>query len=236
MGKKLVSRVKFAESCGVNPSAVTRACAPGKALAAACEGKRIDANHPDALTYRRKRQEAAVAAELGVSAAKARKIAERVSPAVPAEPTPWPSAPAPPPAPTAAPPIPEADEVPPEIAAFADMTLRELIRRHGTDIRFLDWLKALKEIEIIQEKRLRNAERSGELVSVQLVRDGVIDVFNTAHLRIMGDGAKKIASGVKSKALAGATTQELQDFVADVLASFLNPVKNKVVRTLRNAK
>lgn len=56
-------------------------------------------------------------------------------------------------------------EVPENIAAFLDMSLRDLITRFGTDERFVDWLNATQKIEIIEEKRIKNAEKKGELVS-----------------------------------------------------------------------
>ena len=49
MTKKLVTRTKFAEMAGVSPAAITKAAAG--ALKAACDGKRIDAAHADAVEY-----------------------------------------------------------------------------------------------------------------------------------------------------------------------------------------
>ena len=126
-------------------------------------------------------------------------------------------------------------EVPEDIEAFADMTLRELIRRFGTDVAFLDWLKATKEIEAINEKRLKNAQTKGSLVSRALVQNGVIDVFNSAHLRLLKDGAKSIAAGAISKHASGAEPAAIEAYVSDILGSFIKPVKNKISRALKDA-
>lgn len=49
MVKNLVSKSAFAEMAGVSPAAVTKAAKTR--LAPALEGKRIDANHPEAISY-----------------------------------------------------------------------------------------------------------------------------------------------------------------------------------------
>lgn len=126
-------------------------------------------------------------------------------------------------------------EIPDDIAELADLTLREVVTRYGTLSRFSDILRALKSIEDIQEKRLKNAQTDGTLVTRKLVKIGIVDVFNSAHLRVMADGAKTIAAGVVSKHAAGADLAEIEAHVSDVLGSFFKPVKGKIERTLRNA-
>ena len=96
-------------------------------------------------------------------------------------------------------------------------------------------LRSLKSIEDIHEKRLKNAQTNGTLVARRMVEVGIIDVFNSAHLRIMADGAKTIAAGVVSKHAAGAADAEIENYVSDILGSFFKPVKGKVARTLKNA-
>lgn len=130
---------------------------------------------------------------------------------------------------------PDAPEIPANIEAFADMTLRDLIHRFGTDVRFLDWLKATKEIELIAERRIKNATASGKLITRDLVARGVIDPFNSAHLRLMSDGAKSIAGAVVAKHMAGGELVEIERYVSDVIGSFLKPVKTKVAQALRQA-
>ena len=127
-------------------------------------------------------------------------------------------------------------EIPEDIQAFADFTLRELIEKFGTDVRFVDWLAATQKIEAINEKRLKNATTKGELISRNLVKVGVIDVFNSAHLRLLKDGAKTIAAGVISKQATGAELSEIEAFVSDILGSFIKPIKNKVRRALKDGK
>lgn len=126
------------------------------------------------------------------------------------------------------------DIMPENLDIFADMTLREIITRFGTDEAFYNWLKATKEIEAIHEKRLKNAATKGTLVSRALVHR-MVDLFNSAHLRLLKDGAKSIAAGVVSKHSAGSELGEIEQFVSDILGSFIRPMKNKAARALKSA-
>lgn len=126
-------------------------------------------------------------------------------------------------------------EVPEDIEAFADMTLRELIRRFGTDVAFVDWLKATKEIEYINEKRLKNAQTQGDLVSRELVKIGIIEPIDAAHIKLLTDGAKTITRRVTAMHSAERDLDDIEKFVKDQITSFIRPVKAKVKRALTNA-
>jgi len=285
MAKNLQKRSEFAKLAGVAPSAITRQCRPGKPLAPACVGKRIDADHPAAVAYVESQKSPSwdeavaqsgtdplyaeaveacqragrwaaefISQELGVPRDRGRVLARLIRaagahgrPAPPEDPPkPKPLKPVPrgqaavrearkqaPPVDPAGAGEPEVVEIPPEIQAFADMPLRELVRRFGSDVRFLEWLKAVEKLEVIEARRLKNAETAGRLVARDLILKAVIDPIKSAHLRLLSDGAKNIAAGVQSKALAGATLPELEPYVADVVGSFLKPVQAKIARGLR---
>lgn len=123
-------------------------------------------------------------------------------------------------------------EIPEDITAFADMSLRELVTRFGTDIRFLDWLKSIKMIEDINEKRLKNAVAKGELVSRDLVKLGIIDPIESAHIKLLTDGAKTIARRATAMHSAERPLDDVEKFVKDQITSFIRPIKAKVARTL----
>lgn len=123
----------------------------------------------------------------------------------------------------------------PDMSRFLKMPLGELVDRFGTVTRFSDWLAATKRIEDIKAKRLQNAKIEGELINRKLVEIGVIDVFNSAHLRLMSDGAKTISNGVISKHMSGVDIPEIEVYITGVIGSFIKPIKNKIERSLRNA-
>ena len=125
-------------------------------------------------------------------------------------------------------------EIPEDIESFLDMTLREIAAKFGTEIQFSDWLTATGKIEMINEKRLKNAISKGILISRHLVQVGVIDVFNTAHLRLLKDGSKTIVAGVISKHSTGAELATTEAFVTDILGSFIKPIKAKISRSMKD--
>jgi len=124
--------------------------------------------------------------------------------------------------------------VPEYIGDLADMTLRELIMQFGTDVRFVDWLKATKEIEMINEKRLKNAESEGTLVSRRLVKIGIIDPLESAHIKLLTDGVKTLARRTVALHESGRDLSEIESFISDQISSFIKPVKAKVKRALKN--
>ena len=127
-------------------------------------------------------------------------------------------------------------QIPQDMETFLDMSLREICSKFGTEVQFSDWLTATSKIESIAEKRLKNANIKGTLISRHLVQVGVVDVFNAAHLRLLKDGAKTIAAGVISKHSTGAQPSEIENFVSQILGSFIKPVKSKVARALKDKK
>jgi hypothetical protein len=125
-------------------------------------------------------------------------------------------------------------EIPDNMEQFADMTLRELIIRFGTDVAFNDWLKAIKTIEDINEKRLKNAQSKGELVNRDLMKVSVIEPINSAHIKLLTDGAKTIARRVVAMTNAGRPLEDCEYFVADQITSFIRPIKAKISRALKD--
>lgn len=125
-------------------------------------------------------------------------------------------------------------EIPADIVKFADMTLRELIQRFGSDVAFLDWLKATKAIEEINEKRLKNAQTRGDLVSRELVRRGIIEPIESAHIKLLTDGSKAMAVRASALIKADEPVESVEKYIAEQITSFIRPVKTKVKRALRD--
>ena len=126
-------------------------------------------------------------------------------------------------------------DIPEDVGAFIDWTIGDILKRFGTDTAFCDYLKATQIIEAINEKRIKNAVSRGELVSRQLMKVGVIEPIDAAHIRLLTDGAKTIARRTTAMHGAGKPLEEIEDFVKDQLSSFIRPVKARVVRAMKNA-
>ena len=278
--QKIVSKSKFSQLAGVNPSTVTRVCKT--ILSAAVVGKQIDSAHPDAVSYLEKQQHAAtppaaqgldplyqqaiescsslsrwtpscIQRSCGVGYNRAVSIFEtmkhlgvvpNIDDGQDATETPLKHFVEKKRKPIGAAAVKEAKkhahhedrpiEIPEDIEEFADMTLRNLIGQFGTDSRLVDWLKSTQLIEAINEKRLKNAQTKGELVSRHLVKIAIIEPIESAHIKLMTDGAKTIARCAAAMAQAGKPVAEIEAFAVDQISSFIKPVKAKVDRALRN--
>lgn len=129
----------------------------------------------------------------------------------------------------------EAIEIPEDIQTVADMSLRDLIARYGSNTRFSDWLSALEKLERIEEKRLKNAQTEGKLVTRELVHSCVIVHMDTAFHQMLTDGAKTIEQRLKTLHDSGADQVECENLVRDQIQSFIKPMKKKMAAALRNA-
>ena len=206
---------------GVSNAAVTRATKTGILKDATYKGK-IDINHPSAREYihraeQKKGQLAPVrrAATRSAPSGQAAKRLKRVTadtPDLPAE--------------TVA-------VLAKDIAALAHMPLIDLVTIFGSDLRFKDWLDALKKIEEIHDKRIKNAKATGDLVARDLIAKGIIDPFDRAHRLILTDGARTISQRLQAKFKAGITAPEAETFVRDTISKILQPAKKQISDTLR---
>ena len=84
----------------------------------------------------------------------------------------------------------------------------------------------MKEIEVIEERRIKSSKAKGELVHRDLIKKGIIDPIDTAYRKMLTDGAKTIAR----RAAVG----DLEKFVADQIASFIKPAKASMKRALEH--
>lgn len=276
MARNLMTKADFARHCGVAASSVTKAIK--STLAAAYDGKFIDAEHAAAVKYWEKQtghgagpdvpatgvdvryeevlqwcrannrfSVRSVRKQFGMGYERAKRVVDTMNATgvahtkpvdrsrVPrAAPAPAPATPAPSAQAMLPPDQQGEDEMPEDVRVYADMTLRELIKKHGGAVQFAHWLGAMQKIQAIEEKQLKNATTRGELIDRALVEKSVIDPFNSVLLRLLQDGSKTIAAGLQAKVGTGADLPELEAFVSDIIGSFVRPVKAKVARGLRD--
>jgi hypothetical protein len=125
--------------------------------------------------------------------------------------------------------------LPNNIAHLADMSLRDLITQFGTDLAFIDWLKATKMIEDIAEKRIKNAEKEGRLVDRDLIKRGVIEPVDTCFTQILNDGAKTIVKRIQAMVKSDYSVEEMEEFIRSQITSFVRPMKEKISKNLRDS-
>jgi hypothetical protein len=112
------------------------------------------------------------------------------------------------------------------------MSLRDLVAQFGTDTRFLDWLRAYQTLEGIQEKRIKNAAATGDLVSRELVRRGIMEPVTETATKLLTDAARTISVRASAMAMAGQTVPEVEALVVEIIQSYIRPLKARMVRSL----
>jgi hypothetical protein len=226
--KRLVSRAELARHAGVSRTAITKAC-DGE-LADACEGKRVDLDHPAVAQYLARHAPAPT-----VQVKRARIVAPAPTVARPIEPIEA--------APGETPTSPEkarqylleqARGL--EVDDLPGMTLQGLVERFGTAGQFVDWLDALKKIEDIRAKRLSNGETEGRLIERDLVHAHVFAAMEGCHTRLMTDTPKTMARRLYAAAKSDVPVEEAEQVVRELVGSQIRPMKTKIAKMLRDGQ
>jgi hypothetical protein len=221
MPQKLISRADLARMRGVSRAAVTQALR--SKLAPALHGQLVDASHP------------VVKAWLGAAdgAATASPKPAKAPPPTPTKPTRTAKNAAPQP-PAVRPELPPEEPAPSddELDAFAEL-LRPLVTRFGTSRAFALWLAAADKLEVIRERRLKNEEAEGKLISRDLVKTHVLGAVEAGNRRLLNDSPKTIARRIYAAAKAGEPVESAEQVVREIIESHLGPVKTTAVRLLR---
>lgn len=235
----LVGKSEFARLAGVSPAAVTKAVV--RQLKAAMVGPRIDLDHPDTQKYLAEGDRRALRSNARLFAPTPDPPAPR-PPTKPPEANPFelpksptpklvngrvaqPAAPRPAPAPAPA-------EDPEDVSAYLDLTLRELMRRFGTQTAFRDLLAATKQIADIEEKKLKNAERVGKLISREFVRVHLLAYLATASRGLLQDTAVTLAQRMYSMCRAGIPVEQAEQIARDLIGAQLRQAKEQIRRVL----
>lgn len=215
MVQRLIKKTEFAEQAGVSRAAVTKACAG--ALAAAVVGKLIDVDHPDAIAYIKSKQSKKTPTPAKKPRTKAKPKPKNVT--------------------TPEPPEGELSHFSEDddLRAVLDLTLRELVQRHGTAAQFETWVKAKKTISETHIKDLKIAETEGLLIPRETVKTHIFGAMEASNLRLLTDTPKTLSRRLFAMAKSGASIEEAEALVLKLLADQLKGVSATVKRVLRNA-
>ena len=246
MVKNMVTKSEFARLCRVSPASITKACS--KRLKKAVRGKRIDVNHPDAQAYLSLHPPAEptpppppppppeeapkvdgrtnpthVAGQASAKEARKRKEPEPSTLDIEDDGV------------THGPP--RCVEIPENIQHLADMTLREIAScpKTSTEPALVDYLSALQKVELITEKRLKNAQTEGLLVSKELVRKVVVGRVEGLWVQLLTDGAKSLSTRAVAMAKSGSTAQEVEVYFSAAMGKYIKPIKARIAKALRDA-
>ena len=224
---------------GVSPAAITKAIS--NKLAEACQGKRIDASHPDAQKYleaRNQPQRKASQKKQRTAQTERKKAAAQKPKAKPA-----PKSDKEKPATKKrvvrgaeaasqsrkmGPPPKSIAFVPEDIWAMSEMPFCEIAIEFGSDSRFKDWANGLKTLEEIEDKRLKNAKAKGELVSRELMKQKFYDPVEEFHQKLLADAPGRIARGAINMVKAEEECVEVEKFIRNEISIFLKQMKRKL--------
>lgn len=123
-------------------------------------------------------------------------------------------------------------EAPRDVKVFLDFTLREIISQFGNKYEFETWLKSTQIIATINEKNLKNAITEGKVISRDLVKSCFFDPLNATLLKLMSDGSKNLTATIISKHLSGFNSAQIEKITADIIGSFVKPMKVKMKRNI----
>lgn len=234
---KLVSRADFARLRGVSRAAVTKACQGH--LAAACRGDRVDLEHEAAVAYLSAGGKVAPAKTIAPKPSKAQPKKEGQKAAA------KPKAPSRKPDAGKRPAARATDEGPDDSAPaldpagfapeIADMLVREVAERHGTNRAYKDWLEAYQKQQRAIEIWLKNQQTKGLLIERALVEHNVFGFIDAVFKRLLTDSPKTIAARIQNLTRTGATIEELEREVRSLISTQLQPMKATAARALRNA-
>lgn len=238
-----ISRAELARLAKVSGAAITKAC--GKELAAACDGGRVDLDHPSVAAYLARR---------GL------KVPPQLAPEPPAPATdrartkPPKRAPARPGAPPAPPPpggaaVPPTDGAEPaegkpkavtivsrevtDVSKVADMTIRQVVTTFGTVTAFKDWLQGLKLIASVHAQNVENARADGKLISRELVVTSFMSAFELMSRRLLNDASKTVARELYAAARSGIPIEEGEKTARRIISDQLRPVRDAVAKAIR---
>lgn len=232
-----VSRAELARLFGVSRPAVTKRCQG--AWAAACEGDRVDLDHPLIQAAAQKK-----GLDIGKPARAPTATPKKAQPA-PAAPTkPAKAALEAPSEPTArrrgAEPKPELPEQPDNAGSEEDLTelaqaLDPLIPRFGNGRGFKDWLSGRKDIETILGKAQSRQIARGKLVPREFIELHVIGLIEGAHQRLLTDTARSLVRDLYARARSGSSLEDAERSAKKIIGKQLDGLKTKAAAAIRNA-
>lgn len=217
---RFVTRAELSRLAGVTDVAISKACK--NSLLAACEGKRVDVDHPSVVAYLKSKGRKPPKAGATPPAPGAIRV-RVVAPPPSGRPR---SADSP-----SSTPLPGSDD---DLEELGDL-IRPLLERFGTELRFKDFLASLKTIEEIRGKRLDNEENEGRLIERELVSKHVFSALESLNKRLLTDVVSTITQRLYGAVKSGVSLEEAKQMVRDIISAQLKPVKTTAARVLRNA-
>ena len=125
-------------------------------------------------------------------------------------------------------------EVPGDITALLDKPLSYLIDKFGSATTYADWLKTIKEHEIIKEKQIKNAKATNQVVSREAVRSLVFGPISGTILKLLTDAPRTISARCRELVESGSGNEVVEETVRDILSDHVTGLKDKLTDVFRD--
>ena len=122
--------------------------------------------------------------------------------------------------------------IPEDIRKLGNKTLVELVDIFGTDLRFKDWLAAVKSIEEIHGKRLSNEKTKGEVIDRAFVKTHILGYIDASNLRLLNDSPRTIVAKCIEMYESGEIRADIETAIMQVISKQIKNVKTKCLRNL----
>lgn len=113
------------------------------------------------------------------------------------------------------------------------LTLDEIGERFGGLKAFDVWQKRAKVKEEIREKRLKNEETEGSVISRDFVRTHLFGLLEELSRRLLSDASRTIARRLYSAAQSGVSIEEAEQTVRSILEQNLQRARDQAKRRLK---
>lgn len=118
---------------------------------------------------------------------------------------------------------------------YDDMSVREVVERFGTDVRFAEYVKAVKDIQSIERLRISNERKRSEVVPAEifdLLGSELEKTFNT----ILGETSEKCAAMAHDNAKSKAEIFETEEYIRQQVGGDIKKFKAEMISRLLELK
>jgi hypothetical protein len=122
---------------------------------------------------------------------------------------------------------------PPDVDELLDWTYRAITDRFGSHQGFADFVDVRKVIADTRRLELQNEETDGTTISRELVRKSVFGAIESMFKALLNDAPRTISARVAGQVRSGASAEECERLVRELIATHLRAVKATAVRVLR---
>lgn len=228
----LMTRTEFALKARTSRPNISQMCHAG--LKDCMIGDKINAAHPKAVAYLKKRKSYA---EITIIESAAKIEAEKTRELKKARP-----------APAVATKVPEdeplleggnqnvidAAQLPKDIRQLVDWPLRKILERFGTVYELNDYLNASKRVEDLYERRLKNVEKEKKLIPRDFVTVHIMGAVETIFARLLNDAPRTVTTRIVELAAADEPRENIEEACKQILSTQIKTIKSTILRELKN--